>query len=104
MDDVRVLSPEAAASLSVEQAAGLDHTIGVSVRWGPGFVLYDPWTADSRPGPGPRTIMSPGFGGHIALADPDAGLSFAYLCNDTRLPIPDPRAQALLDACYRALD
>ena len=62
-----------------------------------------------KPGPawpfgGPRSFGSPGSGGSLGFADPDAGVGYAYVTSQmgTRLT-GDPRDLALRDALYSAL-
>ena len=53
---------------------------------------------------GPRSFGSPGSGGSLGFADPDAGVGYAYVTSQmgTRLN-GDPRDIALRDALYAAL-
>jgi len=62
-----------------------------------------------KPGPGwqfggPRSFGSPGSGGSLGFADPEAGIGYAYVTSQmgTRLT-GDPRDLALRDALYSAL-
>ena len=47
----------------------------------------------------------PGLGGHMAFADPDARLGFAYVANQMRIPADfvDPRVARILDAVDKCL-
>jgi len=58
----------------------------------------------SIPFGGPRSFGSPGAGGAMGFADPDAGIGYAYVTSlmGTHLA-GDPRDIALRDALYRAL-
>lgn len=102
---VTLLSEPAIAALSVEHAAGVEGTVGLAARMGPGFMLNG-----EGPNPpirftdGARCFGHPGAGGSVAFADPDARLGFAYVCNrmGPHLDI-DPRARVLIDACQEAL-
>jgi CubicO group peptidase (beta-lactamase class C family) len=53
---------------------------------------------------GPRSFGSPGAGGAMGFADPDAGVGYAYVTNQmgTRLS-GDPRDVALRDSLYQVL-
>jgi CubicO group peptidase (beta-lactamase class C family) len=53
---------------------------------------------------GERAFGHPGMGGSIAFADPQLGLSFAYITNRMNgLPTLDSRAQSLIDVVYQTL-
>jgi len=82
------------------QSDGEDVVLGRPSRFGLGFQL--PRT-ERRLGPNPRTHGHYGYGGSLGLADPDAGLAFAFLTNRPGDRWQTPRTQALLDAVYGAL-
>ena len=74
--------------------------IGQPLSFGLGFALEPTF----GPVPGPRTFGHAGAGGSVAFADPDAGLSFAYVMNQMALsPVQDPRSQGLIDAVYASV-
>jgi CubicO group peptidase (beta-lactamase class C family) len=82
------------------QSDGADTVLRLPTRFGTGFMLPPTLSAAA----GPRSFGHPGAGGSLALADPDAELSFAYAMNQMALNIAgDPRAHSLLEAVYRSL-
>jgi CubicO group peptidase (beta-lactamase class C family) len=53
---------------------------------------------------GPRSFGSPGAGGAMGFADPDAGIGYAYVTSSMGTHIAgDPRDIALRDALYASL-
>jgi CubicO group peptidase (beta-lactamase class C family) len=51
-----------------------------------------------------KAFGCPGAGGSFAMADPDAGLSFAYVTNQMGFQLfDDPREKAVRDACIRCV-
>lgn len=74
-------------------------TLGFSKSWG-----------DRRLGPGNHVVVgenafgTPGWGGSIGFADPDAGMSFGYVMNRLGAGVGlNDRGQSLVDAAYRAV-
>ena len=52
-------------------------------------------------GPSPHAFGHPGAGGSHALADPDSGISFAYVMNQMNLGVmPGPKCMALVEALF----
>lgn len=101
LDGVRVLSPESVALAGRERVRGQDAVLGVSTRFGAGFMLSQP---GNRMGPNEGTFGHPGAGGSLGFADPVARLGFGYTtCRMGTQILLDPRAQALIDALYSAL-
>jgi CubicO group peptidase (beta-lactamase class C family) len=70
------------------------------VQFSLGFMKSTP----ALPFGGPRSFGSPGAGGALGFADPDAGIGYGYVTNrmGTRLS-GDPRDVALRDALYAAV-
>ena len=101
LDGVHVLSREAIARATTEQAFGKDAVIGFPMRWGLGFMLRH----DMMPlGPNATTFGHAGAGGSIAFADPEARIGFAYLMNQMQGGTTgDPRGFRLIGALYGAL-
>lgn len=55
-------------------------------------------------GPNPKTLCHAGWGGSMGLADPDLGISAAYVMNkQSNHLMGDPRAGRLIDALYACL-
>jgi CubicO group peptidase (beta-lactamase class C family) len=52
----------------------------------------------ARPLVGSRSFGHGGAGGSFGLADPDAGIGFAYVMNRLSADVPDPRADSLMVA------
>ena len=97
VDGVRLLAPATVERATEVRSSGADCVVGQPLSFGLGFAL-DPTFG---PVPGPRTFGHSGAGGSVAFADPDAGLSFAYVMNQMALsPLQDPRAEGLVDAVY----
>jgi CubicO group peptidase (beta-lactamase class C family) len=55
-------------------------------------------------GPSPTVVGHYGWGGSCAFADPETGLSGAYVMTRQSVHlVGDPRATALIEAVYRSL-
>lgn len=82
------------------QSEGEDLVLNRPTRFGLGFQLPQ----ENRPiGPNPRAFGHFGYGGSLGFADPDAGLSFAYVMNRPGERWQSPRAAALIEAVYDCL-
>ena len=100
---VHVLSPASIARCHTELSHGPDLVLGVSTRFGHGFMLPQD-RPDARIGAGKRVFGHPGAGGSLGFADPDARIGFGYVMNRMGPHILlDPRADALIAAVYRSL-
>jgi CubicO group peptidase (beta-lactamase class C family) len=98
---VRVLSPESIARCHGERSFGTDLTLGVSTRFGLGFMLSQP---DSAFGPNEGSFGHPGAGGSLGFADPVARVGFGYVMNRMGTSILiDPRAARLIESLYACL-
>jgi len=101
VDGVRLLRAETVAAACEERSEGADAVLRLPTRFGTGFMLPPSLSLAARP----SAFGHPGAGGSLALADRDAGFSFAYVMNQMGLGIaPDPRAAALLEAVYASLE
>ena len=77
-----------------------DECLKIDLQYSLGFMKTSPvW-----PFGGPRSFGSPGSGGSLGFADPDAGVGYGYVTSQmgTRLT-GDPRDIALRDALYAAI-
>jgi CubicO group peptidase (beta-lactamase class C family) len=93
-----MLEPDSVARATEVLSHGNDCVIGQPLSFGLGFALQPTF----GPVPGPHTFGHSGAGGSVAFADPDAGVTFAYVMNQMRLSMSeqDPRSQGLIDAVY----
>jgi CubicO group peptidase (beta-lactamase class C family) len=96
-----VLPAGLAAEASRQRIAGLDLVLPYEISWGAGFIrnqglgIY---------GPGVSSFGHSGWGGSCAFADPERGLSGAYVMNrQSAQLIADPRSRRLIEAAYAAL-
>ena len=102
--DVTILSERAVRALAVEHASGIEGTLGLEERMGPGFMLHGKEPEAPIRFTGDGSFGHPGAGGSVAFADPGAKLGFAYVCNRMGPHLDlDPRARALIDACAASL-
>ncbi len=78
-----------------------DAVMGLPASYSLGFLRPGPEVAF---GSSPRAFGTPGTGGSLGLADPDARLGYAYVMNKTDFYLfDDPREKALRSAIYRAI-
>jgi CubicO group peptidase (beta-lactamase class C family) len=104
-DGVRVLSPEGIERCREEQSRGLDEVLLLPTRIGGGFMRSQADVPGGSFGPGEGSFGHPGAGGSVGFADPEAGVGFGYVMNRMGPHIlVDPRASALIDALYEALE
>jgi CubicO group peptidase (beta-lactamase class C family) len=89
------------AAPAVPPARGFyDECLKGEVKFSLGFMKPSP----TWPFGGPRSFGSPGSGGSLGFADPDAGIGYAYVTNQMGTTLTgDPRDVALRDALYAAL-
>ena len=85
----------------VHAIAGPDLVLPYCMSWGAGFIRNEGlWIY----GPGRRTFGHSGWGGSCAFADPETGVSGAYVMNRQSAElIADSRARRLIEAAYAAL-
>jgi CubicO group peptidase (beta-lactamase class C family) len=99
VDGHRILTPEALAAATTQQAAGTDRVLRMPVRVGTGFGLPGPdafWYT-------PTAFGFPGYGGSLGFADPASGLAFGYVMNHVQEGVADTRATTLVEATRKAL-
>ncbi|MFF7095316.1 serine hydrolase domain-containing protein [Streptomyces rubradiris] len=99
VDGVRLLSPDALASATEEQASGKDQVMLIPSRFSAGYML----PTESNPMLGPGSFGHTGRGGSLAFAAPEHGVAFGYAMNTIIAGGDDARAAALVDAVRRAL-
>lgn len=102
LDGARIVTPEALADSTREQASGADAVLTLDLRWASGFGLNAPGVAL---GPNMGTFAHSGAGGSLGFADPDAHIGFGYTMNQmlNAPTLADPRWESLIAAVYAAL-
>jgi CubicO group peptidase (beta-lactamase class C family) len=103
-DGVRVLSRAGIERCREPQSCGPDRVLGISTRFGQGFMLGQADLPLASFGPNPGSFGHPGAGGSLGFADPEARVGFGYAMNRMGPHILlDPRADKLIGAVYGAL-
>jgi CubicO group peptidase (beta-lactamase class C family) len=99
----RLLTHTVTEAAMEERVAGPDRVLPFALSFGAGMICNRP--GNLYYGPGTRTVGHTGFGGSCVLADPEAGLSFAYVTNAlSPALVEDERAKRLILAVYDCLD
>jgi CubicO group peptidase (beta-lactamase class C family) len=102
LDGVRLMSPATVDRAITEQHNMVEVMMERPYHQALGFLLTSPpivWM-----GPGARSFGHHGVGGSIGLADPDAGVGFAYAMNRMHARVDNgPRAGRLIEAVYQCL-
>ena len=100
-DGSRLLPAGLAAEAARQRIVGQDLVLPYVISWGAGFMrnqglgLY---------GPGTETFGHSGWGGSCAFADPERGISGAYVMNRQSAElIGDGRARRMIEAAYAAI-
>src|SRR5215470_18456263 len=100
LEGVGMLSPEAIASATQEQATGADAVLMHPTRFALGFWL----SLEGGLGPNPNNFGHPGAGGSVGFADPDRRIGFGYVMNQMKLGLlVDTTGRRLIDALYASL-
>ncbi len=97
----RLLPAGVAAEAARQRIAGDDLVLPYRMSWGAGFIRNE---GLGIYGPGRETFGHSGWGGSCAFADPERGLSGAYVMNRQSAElIADARARRLIEAAYASL-
>lgn len=102
LDGFRVLSEEAIAAATEEQAYGEDAIMLITSRLGLGYMLDIP---EMQISPSGRLFGHGGMGGSFGYADPDKRMGIGYAMNKMIMApdLVDPRWPAMFAAVYAAL-
>lgn len=102
LDGVRLLSEERLALCTTESSHDVDRVLGVKKRFSLGFAMFCEQTFPY--GRGTSSFGHAGHGGSLGFADPEYGLSMAYVTNRLGVGLSkDRRALVLCDATYERL-
>jgi CubicO group peptidase (beta-lactamase class C family) len=102
LDGRHFFTLEAIAQMTTTLVSGLDRVFQIPTAFSAGF-MKDPPDAKRRIfGPSHLAFGHPGAGGSHAFADPESGISFAYVMNQMEQSLlPNEKSLRLLDAIYR---
>ena len=101
LDREPVLSPQTVAELTKSRISGPDRVLPFDLSWAAGLLRND---GHAIFGPGRQAVGHYGWGGSVAMADPETGVSASYVMNrQSPHLIGDPRPVALFKALYRSL-
>jgi len=101
LDGERLLSPGLSAQAARRRIIGEDLVMPYRMAWGAGFIRNE---GLGLYGPGAETFGHSGWGGSCAFADPERGVSGAYVMNRQSAElIMDHRSRRLIEAAYEAL-
>ena len=101
LDGVTLMAPETVAMISAERHAGIDHVFGpdAPARYGLGFGL----PGEMIPIPSPNAFFWGGWGGSLAIIDPDQRMTITYVMNKMAPDLMgDTRGGGLALAAYVA--
>ncbi|MEN3368525.1 MAG: hypothetical protein V7609_668 [Verrucomicrobiota bacterium] len=98
----RFFAPETIAQMTTTLASGVDRILQIPTAFSAGFMKDSPESARRIFGPSPSAFGHPGAGGSNALADPENGISFAYVMNQMEQSLlPNGKSLRLMDQIYR---
>ena len=101
LDGVRLMAPETVALAQQRQTNGKDLVLGVWMLFGLGFGLMNPRIPFT---PNPGAFYWGGWGGSIAVVDPDTRTSIAYVMNKMgESTLGDQRSARIIAATYASL-
>jgi CubicO group peptidase (beta-lactamase class C family) len=101
LDGRRFFTEETIEQMTATLASGVDRVFQIPTAFSAGF-MKDPLEATRRIfGPSPLAFGHPGAGGSHAFADPEHGISFAYVMNQMEQSLlPNEKSLRLVDALY----
>ena len=101
LDGDRFISETSWAALTKERVSGPDRVLPFKLSWGAGIMFNG---ENGFYGPNPNTLGHSGWGGSCGFADPERGLTGAYVMNKQMHHLAgDPRPVSLINAAYDCL-
>jgi len=102
LDRYRFFTAETIATMTTTLASGRDRVFQIPTAFSAGFMKDPPDATRRLFGPSPLAFGHPGAGGSHAFADPEHGISFAYVMNQMEQSLlPNEKSLRLVDAIYR---
>lgn len=101
IDGVTLMSPETVSVAAEPQVAGKDLVLGAYMIYGMGYGLMNPRHPMT---PSEHAFYWGGWGGSMAIIDPDTRTAIAYVMNNmSDAVLGDPRSVGIIDAVYGSL-
>jgi CubicO group peptidase (beta-lactamase class C family) len=101
MEGRRYFKTEAIRRMTTSLVAGIDCILQIPTAFSAGFMKDSPETSTRVFGPSALAFGHPGAGGSNAFADPENGISFAYVMNQMEQSLmPNEKSLRLVDAAY----
>ena len=98
----RYFSSETIALMTTTLTSGVDRILQIPTAFSAGFMKDSPDAPRRIFGPSSSAFGHPGAGGSNAFADPENGISFAYVMNQMEQSLlPNEKSLRLVDAIYR---
>jgi CubicO group peptidase (beta-lactamase class C family) len=99
MEGRRYFEPGTIALMTTTLTSGIDRIFQIPTAFSAGFMKDPPKAARRIFGPSPSAFGHPGAGGSHAFADPENGISFAYVMNQMEQSLlPNEKSLRLIDA------
>jgi CubicO group peptidase (beta-lactamase class C family) len=101
LDGRRFFASETIAEMITTLASGIDRVFQIPTAFSAGFMKDPLGTTRRLFGPSPLAFGHPGAGGSHAFADPEHGISFAYVMNQMEQSLlPNEKSLRLVDNIY----
>src|SRR5438045_9287427 len=101
MEGRRYFNPTTIARMTTPLVCGTDCILQIPASSSAGFMKDPPASEPRIFGPSPSAFGHPGAGGSNAFADPENGISFAYVMNQMEQSLlPNENSTQLVDAIY----
>lgn len=104
MNGRRHFNPETIELMKTTLASGTDCILQIPTAFSAGFMKDAPGVPQKIFGPSDSAFGHPGAGGSNAFADPENGISFAYVMNQMEQSLlPNEKSRRLVDAVYDSI-
>lgn len=98
----RYFESQTLTQMTTTLSSGIDRIFQIPTAFSAGFMKNPPERAPRLFGPSPLAFGHPGAGGSHAFADPETGISFAYVMNQMEQSLlPNEKSLRLVDALYQ---
>jgi CubicO group peptidase (beta-lactamase class C family) len=98
----RYFKTETIAQMTTPIASGVDHILQIPTAFSAGFMKDSSQSSRRIFGPSASAFGQAGAGGSNAFADPENGISFAYVMNQMEQSLmPNEKSLRLVEAIYR---